>query len=150
MAVYIVKPEAIDRRKEIRDFIKANSRLTIQYSKMMVMTEEAIHHLFIDDRETPLLAAIKAHVLGKEVEVNLVVSEGSTEEELAAELVRVTGTHFNPTLCEKNTVRAVFGSDDFNMYHNQKYFLNAVHRTAPNESREATEWALRNLFTTRE
>lgn len=146
MAIYIVKPEAIEHRKEIREFIEKNSFLTIRYSKLMILNDEAIHYLFIDDRGTALLNAIKQHMLGKRVEVNIVVSGERSEEELATELVRVTGAHFNPKLCDPNTVRAIFGSSDFMMYHNQKYFLNAIHRSSPQESQEATEWLKYNIF----
>lgn len=148
MAVYIVKPEALSRREEIREFIEKHSYLVVSKATVIIMDELAINNLFPDDLGTPLMDAIRAHMLGKSVEVNVVESSVGLESEVSIgnELVRITGASFIPAQCEVNTVRFVFGSNEINWYCGQPYYLNAVHRTTAGEASIVTEWVQENIF----
>lgn len=131
----IVKPEAFDKKEEIKDFIMKNSGLQIISSTTLILDASDVEKIYIDDVGTNLLTAARRHLVGKPVEVCII--EGESAVEVVWEL---TGKNFDGNKCGPNTLRYVFGRLGMIQYDDVTYFLNAVHKTTPAEVDSALNW----------
>jgi len=131
----IVKPEAFDKKDEIKDFIIKNSGLQIINSTTLILDDSDVEKIYIDDTGTNLLTAARRHLVGKPVEVCII--EGESAVEVIWELA---GKDFDGNKCGPNTLRYVFGRLGTVKYDDVTYFLNAVHKTTPAEVSSALNW----------
>jgi nucleoside diphosphate kinase len=132
---FIIKPEALAKRKEIIDLLNKHLDLIVVESKRIKLKESDIDKIYFDDFGTLLLNAIKMHLVDKFVEVGMV--EG---RDAVIALRQACGTEADPKLCNKNTIRYIFGLPNPVWYNGQKYYLNAIHSAVESEVEASLEW----------
>jgi len=132
---FIIKPEALAKRKEIVDLLNNHSNLIVVESKCIKLKESDIDKIYFDDLDTPLLNAIKKHLVNKSVEAGVVKGRDAV-----IALRQACGTEADPKLCKKNTIRYKFGLPNPVWYNGQKFFLNAIHSAVESEIIASLEW----------
>ena len=133
--IYIVKPEAFDRRAEIKEYIEQQENFTVTECRTHTMVSADVEQLYGDDLGTELLDAAKQHLVGKEVEVCVVRGENAVEQ-----FLDLAGRHFDNRQCEPHTIRRRFGQAITLKYGNVTYYLNAIHKTTGSEVQKALAW----------
>lgn len=132
---FIIKPEALAKEKEIIDLLKNHFDLMVVGSKRIKLKEFDIDKIYFDDIGTQLLNVIKMHLVDKFVEAGVV--EG---QDAVIALRQACGDEADPKLCNKNTIRYIFGLPNPVWHNGQKYFLNAIHSAIESEVEASLEW----------
>lgn len=118
-SLYMIKPEAMLRREEIRECISRH--LTLGEVKTMRLPDWALNKLY-DDLTEDLQRATRI-ALEEEVELGLVHGE-----EAVMRLLYVAGETTNPSECRPDSIRYRFGIREPMVVRGARYFLNAIHR----------------------
>lgn len=134
-SIFIIKPEAYDRRDEICRFVLENSTLTIAEHIDIKISRDDVHELYVDDLTSDLLHAAEIHLANKMVRVCIV--EGDNAIDILQDLA---GRHYDNTQCDVGTIRRTFGSPATVQYGSITYFLNAVHKASRTEAPSALAW----------
>ena len=135
----LIKPEAFNKRKEIKEYIIKNTNLKISESRVVKLKESDIECIYVNDLKTPLMLSIKKHLIGKLVEVCVI--EGQSAIQIIWDLV---GKHFDGNKCEANTLRYLFGRlGEIKYFNDEVYCLNAIHKTTGSEVDSVMKWFYR-------
>lgn len=126
LSLYMIKPEAMMRREEIRACI--SRRLVLSEVKTMRLPDWALDELY-DDLTVELRSATRI-ALTDSVELGLV-----SGEDAITELLQLAGENTSPSECHPDSIRYRFGVHQPMMLGGATYFLNAIHR--PKSSAEA-------------
>lgn len=129
-SMYMIKPEGLDYRYAIREAI-SEAGLTIVRSKELVSCNSLIETLYSDVPPYVLKAKMELFK-DKKVEIGLVIGEYAVKS-----LFDITGHYADPSLCEKDTIRARFGVYDLATVNGIGIYRNAIHR--PKNAAEAQD-----------
>lgn len=119
MSMYMIKPEAMPHREEIRERI--GHHLTLGETKMMRLPDWAMNELY-DDLTEDLRRATRV-TLENPVELGLVHGEDAIMR-----LLELAGDKTSPRECHPDSIRYQFGIRDPMVVGGARYFLNAIHR----------------------
>lgn len=125
-SMYMIKPEAMDSRDEIRDLIRRD--LAITAIKTLRLPQWVIRELY-DDLNDNLRIATDIALRGT---VELGVVEG---EDAIATMLDIAGDKTNPSECTPDSIRFRFGVHLPLIVNGTPYYLNALHR--PKSAEEA-------------
>lgn len=121
-AAYLVKPEAIAYRREIRNMI-ASAGLNVEEYCISRLCPEHVRMIYADLTE-PIIKASIAFLCSGQCEIGIV-----TGKAVFKHLGTVAGQHTDPGQCLPNTIRHRFGYHEAVHYDGVSYFRNAIHRT---------------------
>lgn len=119
ISMYMIKPEAMLRREEIREHI--SHHLTLGETKTMRLPDWAMNELY-DDLTEDLRCATRV-ALESPVELGLVHGEDAIMR-----LLELAGDKTDPRECRPGSIRYQFGIRDPMVVGGARYFLNAIHR----------------------
>jgi nucleoside diphosphate kinase len=132
-SVYLIKPEAMARRDDIRQMLEQHYGLPVTIFGEAKIGLDVLATLYPDVfREGgELWEATCNHLLGKICEIGIVEGENAIRR-----LFTACGEKTNPQECGPSTVRAVFQSGfSIQLRNGGTYWLNVIHR--PKDLEEA-------------
>jgi nucleoside diphosphate kinase len=118
-SLYMIKPEAMSRREEIREYI--GRHLALGEVKTVQLPNWAIEELY-DDLTDDLRHATRI-ALSSPVELGLVHGKGAV-----LKLLQLAGEKTAPEECYPESIRYRFGVHEPMIVGSARYFLNAIHR----------------------
>lgn len=118
-SLYMIKPEAMARREEIRGYI--GQHLTLGDIKTVQLPDWVMDELY-DDLTDDLHRATRI-ALSNPVELGLVHGENAI-----GKLLRLAGEKTAPGECHPESIRYRFGVREPMIVGSARYFLNAIHR----------------------
>lgn len=125
-SVYIIKPEGMPHRQEIRQMIQA-AGLAVIGSTATILPQEVLAKLYPDLQEErgELWIATLDHLAHSECEVGIVEGENAVQR-----LSELCGTATSPHDCGLETIRARFGRGIAAVRAGKKlYWKNIIHRS---------------------
>ncbi len=121
-SMYIIKPEGMKYRAQIRDVLQG-SGLEIIDSTEILLTNGILDGLY-DNINKNVRRGLHRFLEDQFVEIGIVKGYNALSR-----LVRVTGKNTNPALCEEGTIRRMFGwTKPLLLHSGYHYFGNAIHR----------------------
>jgi len=118
-SLYMIKPEAMPYREEIREYISCH--LTLGEMKVVRLPDWAIDELY-NDLTIELYRATLIALYGF-VELGLVHGKDAVSR-----LFWLAGEKTNPRECHPDSIRYRFGIREPMITGSARYFLNAIHR----------------------
>lgn len=127
--VYIIKPEALPHRQEIRLMI-AEANLAITHSAVALLPEWVLVELYPDlaRERNELWIATLEHLLNQECEIGIIEGENAMKK-----LLNLCGEETSPVACRVGTIRARFGEPIPLPAGERFYWRNAIHRPKTQE-----------------
>lgn len=125
-SMYMIKPEAMESRDEIRELI--GRHLAITAMKTLRLPRQAIRELYAD-LDGDLWTATDS-ALRNPVELGVVEGEDAIEV-----MLELAGSETDPSKCDPNSIRFKYGTHLPTMINDTPYYPNAIHR--PKSSAEA-------------
>lgn len=121
-SVYIIKPEAVAHREQIRALIRG-AGLRVANHKLAVFPEHALEALYPDMQENLHAATLHYFGIGPS-EIGIVEGENAINR-----LSQLAGEDVNPAKCAPGTIREQYGFKNPVKWRNAIYFLNGLHRS---------------------
>lgn len=120
-SIYLIKPEAMDYRMEIRDMVFA-AGLEITRTAITRIPLPILKSLY-PELHFDLQTATEMFIGQADVEVNEVRGERAVER-----LLKLCGDSVDPSQCCQSTIRNRFGFAQSQLVGSAQYFRNAIHR----------------------
>lgn len=121
LSFYIIKPEAFQFRKEVREIIYS-SDLNIIVFKAIIIPPSLIDSLYSDCTKE-MIATTKYFICNKLCEVGIVSGNNAVKK-----LLKICGLDPDPNKCEGGTIRYIYGIKQVYYYEGIAYFKNGIHR----------------------
>ncbi len=121
-SMYIIKPEGMGYRKEIRDILERGGLQIIDATEI-ILTNEILDGLY-DNLQGNVRRELHRFFEDQSVEIGIVKGHNALSR-----LVRITGKDTNPAKCEEGTIRKMFGWSEPLLLHGRYYYFgNVIHR----------------------
>lgn len=127
-SLYMIKPEAMNSRNEIRDRIK--NELAVVAIKTILLPSWVIDELYTDLNDSLRNATNIA--LSDPVELGIVQGDHAVER-----LLDIAGKNTKPSECHSTTIRYQYGKWDPILVGGVAYYMNAIHRPKNDEEANA-------------
>ncbi len=122
-SIFIIKPEAFLRKKEICKIIK-NSGLKIISTKILTIDQYLVRKMYSSSPRAVIEGTVYQYGINKSL---LGLVEG---EDAILRLVAVCGEHMTPKQCKPGTIRRLFSfPHPIHLPNKKVLYLNAIHRT---------------------
>lgn len=125
-SLYIIKPEAMQLRAEIRNLI-VDSGLHIVRAVEVIIPTSTLAALYIN-LSSDLLVATRLFMGREPCEIGEVSGDDAVNR-----LIRVCGHSIDPNQCDPQTIRGRFGVREAERVGAAFYFRNAIHRPKTEE-----------------
>ena len=143
-SVYIIKPEGMPRRHEIREMIEKMAGLAIVGSITTVLPEWALAKLYPDlaQEKNELWLATLEHLAHSECEIGIVEGENAVQR-----FFELCGEMTSPLQCRSGTIRLVFGKEKPVRVGEKLYWRNVIHRSKNQQEAESDLRIAQELIT---
>lgn len=110
----MIKPHAVNQKKEIIKLIEENQEFEILYSKDDTLTEEKFNCIYGIHEKKPFFNELKKNFVNKNVVFIKLKCNNLQNNQSCQDKFRLLAGNTNPKLAAKNTIRKIFGIDKQN------------------------------------
>ena len=124
-ALYVIKGDALDKRIEIRNRLASVGLSLFSYTVGLYSRELAdVVYSGPSSDTRAFIYGIYQFLVNTPMEIGVVEGNAAIRS-----LVQVTGHHYDPRVCEPDTIRHTFGTHAEFPIGSEIYFHNAIHRS---------------------
>ncbi len=123
--LFIIKPEAVQYRVAIREKLLRGG-LSVFETRVVVLDKKFLAEVYCEIG-AKLFESILKYMQCGNCEIGLI-----TGDDVLGRLVKIVGSHFDPSRCEAGSIRATFGLKEPRESGEALYFQNAFHRPQNN------------------